>query len=152
GGSSGAAGSAAGGASGAAGSGGAGGATGGGATGGGGRAGAAGSAGAPIDAGRDTGASDGGGAPCKIRSECKLVDNCCLGCIAKGTDFPVPPCPLQCLLDPCQGVGAKGVRCFQGTCALANECDPTAVACDSLPPQCPPGEVPSTMGVCWSGH
>jgi hypothetical protein len=132
---------------------GAGGSASGGAAGSSGAGGAAGSAGSPIDAGRDTGMPDGGATACKIDSDCKLVDDCCLGCIAKGTDFPVPPCAKQCLIDPCKAAGdVKGVRCFEGFCALANECDPSVVACLAMPPMCPPGEVPSISGACWSGH
>ncbi len=32
------------------------------------------------------------------------------------------------------------------------ECDRTVVTCISQPPSCPPGDVPSTAGACWSGH
>jgi hypothetical protein len=96
---------------------------------------------------------DGGDAtPCKVDSDCKLVDTCCLGCLAKGLDFPVPPCSLQCIVDPCNAIGVKGVRCFEGFCALANECDPSVVACAAAPPPCPAGEVPSIKGTCWSGQ
>src|SRR5262245_5032577 len=38
-----------------------------------------------------------------------------------------------------------------GTPIGNEECDPSVVLCRSLPPTCPPDEVPSTSGTCWSG-
>jgi hypothetical protein len=117
-----------------------------------GRAGSGGSAGSIVDAGRDTGAGDAGGPTCKIDSHCKLVDDCCLGCLAKEATFVVPPCPQQCLINPCAGHQVKGVRCSQGKCTLAAECDSSVVTCMAPTPACPPGEVPSISGTCWTGQ
>jgi hypothetical protein len=121
----------------------------------GGRGGSTGTGGAKLDSGRDAtsdvGAPDGG-VPCKVDSDCKLVNTCCLGCVAKAADFPVPPCNQGCPIVPCASEGIQGVRCFQGFCSLAPECDPRRAACDSLPPPCPAGEVASIRGSCWSGQ
>lgn len=35
--------------------------------------------------------------------------------------------------------------------AGSEDCDLSVVLCRSLPPPCPPGEVPTTSGTCWSG-
>jgi len=32
------------------------------------------------------------------------------------------------------------------------ECDSSVVTCRSLPPNCPPGQVPVVAGNCWAGH
>jgi hypothetical protein len=88
---------------------------------------------------------------CKNDSDCKLVDTCCLGCVAKGADFAVPPCAQPCVVDPCSTLGAPGVRCYQGACTLANDCDARGVACNYGPPVCLPGELPSVVQSCWSG-
>jgi hypothetical protein len=116
-----------------------------------GRAGSGGSAGSVVDAGRDTGAGDAGGPTCKIDSDCKLVDDCCLGCLATEASFVVLPCAQQCFINPCSGK-AKGVRCFEGRCTLAAECDSSVVTCMAPTPACPPGEVPSISGTCWTGQ
>jgi hypothetical protein len=153
GGSSGAGGSAgSGGVGGKAGSANAGGAAGGGGAGAAGRAGGGGAAGSVVDAGRDTGAGDAGGPVCKIDSDCKLVDDCCLGCLAKEASFVVPACGQTCFVNPCFGHQVKGVRCVQGACTLAAECDSSVVTCMAPTPACPPGEVPSISGTCWSGQ
>ena len=124
----------------------------GGAAGEGGRGGGGGAGGTVVDAGGDSGAIDAGGPACKIDSDCKLVDDCCLGCLAKEASFPVPPCGMTCIVNPCQPLNVKGVRCQNNVCILAAECDSSVITCRSLPPTCPPGEVPSISGNCWSGQ
>jgi hypothetical protein len=32
------------------------------------------------------------------------------------------------------------------------ECDSSVVTCRTLPPTCPPGEIPVVAGACWAGH
>ena len=43
------------------------------------------------------------------------------------------------------------MRCAQGKCVLAAECDSRNVTCKSLPEPCPPGQVQSVKGACWGG-
>lgn len=42
------------------------------------------------------------------------------------------------------GAGGEGGQAGGGVI-----CNPSGVACNGLPPQCPPGEVPSVENACW---
>lgn len=46
--------------------------------------------------------------------------------------------------------GTGGLETSTGTTGgVGVHCNPTDVLCDSLPPQCPPGDVPEVVGGCW---
>jgi hypothetical protein len=88
---------------------------------------------------------------CKTDSDCRLGASCC-DCRALAPGGVLPPCSLACIQSACAAMGIKGVRCSQGACVLAAECDTSVVTCRSVPPPCAVGDLPSIQGSCWSGH
>jgi hypothetical protein len=92
----------------------------------------------------------GSGGVCKVDTDCKLSDTCC-GCVALGPNDKAPVCNLQCIQSACSAQQIHGVRCSQGKCVPAPDCDRRNVTCKSLPEPCPPGQVPSVKGTCWGG-
>jgi hypothetical protein len=62
-----------------------------------------------------------------------------------------PPCDTAlCEIDMCATLGVSQARCIAGQCSVGANCDISTVPCKSLPPQCPPGQLPTaaTNG-CW---
>jgi len=104
------------------------------------------------------GASGGsGGAPpvvaeCTDDSDCKLVNDCC-SCLGIPTSRQDPDCDLsECLIPHCQSLefgDLQNAQCRVGRCVAGFTCDHTEVTCESVPPNCPPGETPSALGDCW---
>jgi eight-cysteine-cluster-containing protein len=76
-------------------------------------------------------------------------------CSVPGCD-PKPVCMpdyTECSTDAdCERIYGVPGTCINGYCQLApveTNCDARFVACDALPPECPPGLVPSVVGMCW---
>lgn len=40
---------------------------------------------------------------CDAPTDCKVVSDCCLGCVALPVGAVTPPCDAQCIVDPCEG-------------------------------------------------
>jgi hypothetical protein len=100
----------------------------------------------------DTGAPTSG---CMTDDDCALVDDCCTcGAIALGQ---VPPmCEIDCDQSSCEasGIAMPAVQCELGICQLVPsvECNPVGITCDSVPPPCEDGSVPSVENNCWTGN
>jgi hypothetical protein len=97
----------------------------------------------------DTGVAPG---PCVSDDDCKLKSDCC-ECAAVPADDDPPSCDLECDQPLCDQLGIQQAVCRFGVCITERlACDPVKVACDSLPPDCPEGQVATVEGVCWSGQ
>jgi len=64
----------------------------------------------------------------------------------------------ECLQSTCDSYGLADPKavCHWGVCTFAKvECNPIGILCKSLPPECPPGFLPSVQttdqGKCWTG-
>jgi hypothetical protein len=100
-------------------------------------------------AGGSTGGSGGsGGAPeCTDAKQCTLFSDCCT-CVALGPNDPEPPvCPATCIQDACSAMGITQASCQAGSCVAGVQC--VGATCESIPPTCEPGQVPSVIGSCW---
>ncbi len=112
----------------------------------------------PVDAASDPGGPDrapdrSGPAPgpeCTGNaSACRLHSDCCT-CIGLGPGESPPACHIQtCFADACTTLGVQDAACAAGRCVAGFTCDPAQVACDALPPPCPPGQVASVRNGCW---
>lgn len=93
---------------------------------------------------------------CEVDADCTLVDDCC-SCEPVGPGEEVPTCGMpECLVTQCTAVGLSDVEvaCRFGRCTFIKvDCNPIAVLCKSLPPECPAGQVPSVdvVAQCWTG-
>jgi hypothetical protein len=95
-------------------------------------------------------------ATCTTDDDCVLVEDCCTcGAIVLGRDAPECAQP-ECDQTACMAAGLRspGVHCELGFCMLDEtvECNPAGILCDSTPPQCEEGLVPSVGGDCWTGN
>jgi hypothetical protein len=120
----------------------------GGAAGAGGRPGTGGNGGSTVDGGTHPTPDGGTGPACKVDSDCKLVDSCCV-CAAVPPNTSIPVCNIACIQSACAAMQIHGVRCSQGSCVAAPDCDGSKVTCKILPPVCPLGQVLSVKGACW---
>ena len=91
---------------------------------------------------------------CEVDADCNLFSDCC-NCAAYPASGDGPEaCPADCALDRCTAHGIESASCFAGQCivATAHNCSPLAATCDSLPPQCSDGSLPSVGdNQCWTG-
>lgn len=126
--------------------------------GGAGGAGAAGMGGTQLAGMGGSGAGGAGGRPsaveCRSNEDCYLLDDCCGNCSAEPVPSPgLPPrCRLVCDQTACAlpGIRADEVICRGGQCILDRSCNAVRRTCDSLPPACPDGQVPSIDDSgCW---
>jgi len=100
-----------------------------------------------TDGGTDTGV----GALCESDADCKLADDCC-DCDGVPAGADVAVCDAECEQSKCSELGITKAVCRFGGCQTERlSCDAGKVACDSLPPPCPPGTVAETTPACWSG-
>lgn len=96
----------------------------------------------------DTGTSN---AECNVDSDCQRIANCC-ECSSIPADVEPEQCADDCLVDHCTATGLESLKsvCRLGVCEFDSPLDCSgAVACESLPPECEPGMVPSVSGDCW---
>lgn len=95
------------------------------------------------------------GATCEQDSDCEIFTDCCTcDVIAAGEQPPACDVP-ECFVDVCStfDLGAQQAVCRFGRCTFAKvTCNPTAVTCKTLPPDCAPGTLPSVVDDCWSGQ
>ncbi|MDC0722385.1 hypothetical protein [Nannocystis bainbridge] len=91
-----------------------------------------------------------GGGPCEVDADCKLHDDCC-SCYGIPNDQTDPICKALCDETQCQQIGIDEAKCVLGQCTTEKVDCSSEVACDSLPPECPPGTLPGIDGACWSG-
>ena len=98
-----------------------------------------------------TAGTGGLGPECVIDSDCQKVANCCV-CSSIPADVEPGECEDDCLVDSCTAKGLEGLEaaCRSGGCEFGStiECS-GPVSCDSLPPECISGEVPSIVDECW---
>lgn len=94
------------------------------------------------------------GATCEQDSDCEIFTDCCTcDVIAVGEQPPACNVP-ECFVEVCgtYDLGAQQAVCRFGRCTFAKvTCNPTAVTCKTLPPDCAPGTLPSVVDDCWSG-
>jgi hypothetical protein len=100
--------------------------------------------------------STGGGVPgmgCVSDDDCTIVDDCCT-CAGIHVDDEPPACPIECKATACMSAGlGQTVHCELGTCQLEEvDCNQMTIVCDSLPPNCEPGFLPSVGNNCWTGN
>lgn len=102
------------------------------------------------ESGTDTGAEE---SECVVDSDCQKVDNCC-ECSSMPADQTPDACDMDCLVGQCTATSLEPVSavCRSGRCEF-DSAIPCAgpVACDSLPPDCEVGMVPSVVDECWGG-
>ncbi len=115
-----------------------------------------GSTGGTSTGGTTSSGGSGGAAPqCTTdASKCQLVNDCC-NCLAIGPGEPAPTCNIpECFVDTCTGLGLQNpvnAQCAAGQCVAGFVCDTSKALCNSLPPNCPAGTVPTVSGACWGG-
>ena len=98
----------------------------------------------------DTGVIPGGA--CVKDSDCELHDDCC-DCFAVPVGDNPPICKKGCDQTQCELQAIDQALCRFGVCVTEKvPCDPSKVACNALPPNCPMGQVASVEGLCWSGQ
>ena len=98
----------------------------------------------------DTGVVPGG--ECVEDSDCTLHNDCC-DCLAVPAPDELAICKKGCDQKQCELLEISAATCRFGVCVTEKvPCDPMKVACDSLPPECPKGQVASVKDGCWSGH
>ena len=98
----------------------------------------------------DTGVVPGG--ECVEDSDCTLHNDCC-DCLAVPAPDELAICKKGCDQKQCELLEISAATCRFGVCVTEKvPCDPMKVACDSLPPDCPKGQVASVKDGCWSGH
>lgn len=94
------------------------------------------------------------GATCEQDSDCEIFTDCCTcDVIAVGEQPPACDVP-ECFVEVCgtYDLGAQQAVCRFGRCTFAKvTCNPSAVTCNTAPPDCAPGTLPSVAGDCWSG-
>ncbi|WAS93616.1 hypothetical protein [Nannocystis punicea] len=107
---------------------------------------------ADTTAGTDTDTTTGGmgGGPCEVDADCKLHDDCC-SCYGIPNDQTDPICKAECEQTQCEQIGIDEAKCVLGQCTTEKVDCSSEVACDSLPPDCPPGTLPGIADACWSG-
>ena len=99
-----------------------------------------------------TGVEPGG--QCMDDKDCTLLSDCCV-CEAIAVGDPVPPCNVpECFVPQCDSLGIDEAFCRFGTCVTEKlNCDSSMILCDSLPPDCPAGQLPGVEdnNSCWTG-
>ena len=109
-------------------------------------------AGTTGDSTTGTSTDTGAAGLCDDDADCKLADDCC-DCDGVPVDLDVPVCDLECDQSKCSELGIAKAVCRFGVCTTPRlSCDASKVACDSLPPPCPPGTLAETTPLCWSGR
>ena len=89
---------------------------------------------------------------CETDKDCKLQEDCCT-CTGVPIDEDPVPCGLDCKQSKCSELGIDAAVCRLGVCETERlQCDQTKVACDSLPPNCPEGQLPTITPACWTGE
>lgn len=97
----------------------------------------------------DTGQTPAG--PCVSDQDCALHNDCC-SCYGLPADQVDGQCKKRCEQPMCDQLGIDQAVCRFGVCITEEvHCDGSKVACDEAPPDCPEGQVPQVVGVCWSG-
>lgn len=99
-------------------------------------------------AGGTTGGTGGGA--CQVDADCMLHDDCC-ACYGLPVGPDDPACEKACDQSQCAAIGIDQAVCRFGVCTTEKVQCSGEVACDSLPPDCPPGTLPGISGACWSG-
>ncbi len=103
------------------------------------------------------GSSDESGPPppvgvCVTDADCALHDDCC-DCYGLPAGQEDAICKKLCEQTACELLAIDQAVCRFGVCTTERvACDPTKVLCDSLPPECPKGQVAGVTGGCWSGQ
>lgn len=93
----------------------------------------------------------GGGGACQTDADCKLHDDCC-SCYGIPKDQPDDPiCKALCDVSKCAQAKIDNAVCRFGQCTTEKVKCSGEVACDSLPPDCPEGELPGKTDACWTG-
>jgi hypothetical protein len=72
---------------------------------------------------------DPGQTACVDDADCKVLGDCCEGCVALHVQDSLPECPEACFADPCDPSGMGVVpqaTCEQGVCELAEACTAAA--------------------------
>ncbi len=107
--------------------------------------------GSTTDASSSTGDTGMSGGDCTVDAECALHSDCC-NCYAIPVGQEDGICKKECKQSTCSVLGIDQAVCRFGVCTTEKtNCDGSKVACDALPPDCPPGQVAQVEGVCWSG-
>lgn len=89
---------------------------------------------------------------CVTDKDCALHSDCC-DCFGEAADDPAPICKKGCDELTCDLLGIDQAVCRFGVCTTEKvDCDATKVLCDSLPPDCPKGQVAAVVNGCWSGQ
>jgi hypothetical protein len=101
-----------------------------------------------TSAGETTGGVGGGA--CQTDADCKLHDDCC-SCYGLPKDEDDAICKALCDKSKCEQAGIDQAVCRFGQCTTEKVKCSGEVACDALPPECPPGELPGKTDACWTG-
>lgn len=91
-----------------------------------------------------------GGGACQTDADCKLHDDCC-SCYGIPKDQDDPICKKLCDQSMCDMIGIDQAVCRFGQCTTEKVQCSGEVACDALPPECPPGTLPGKTDACWTG-
>jgi hypothetical protein len=104
-----------------------------------------------------TSGGSGGAAPeveCETAEDCTLFSDCC-ACVAQPRSEAVPSsCGDICAETRCRLNAIDSAICFAGQCIVgtAHNCSPLFADCDTPPPECPEGYLPSVANTsCWTG-
>ena len=88
---------------------------------------------------------------CLVDADCVLHSDCCT-CAGVRFDVDVPVCDARCEQSQCTALGIDEAVCRLGVCETERlGCDQSKVVCDQPSPACPPGQLPETTDVCYTG-
>jgi hypothetical protein len=87
---------------------------------------------------------------CAVDGDCIVIEDCC-ECVGAPVGSGI--CKSACKQSVCsvQGIQPTGARCVLGACVLDVDCNQGHAQCFGLPPDCPPGQLPTISSACWSG-
>jgi hypothetical protein len=90
------------------------------------------------------------GTECVTDADCRLVSDCCR-CVSAPKGVTLDVCYASCTQTMCiaEGVSGSDDACVSGRCVLNRSCDRAQVTCDSAPPECEPGMIPSVVDDCY---
>jgi hypothetical protein len=90
------------------------------------------------------------GTECATDDDCRLVSDCCR-CVSAPKGVTLDVCYASCTQTMCiaEGVSGSDDACVSGRCVLNRSCDRAQVTCDSAPPECEPGMIPSVVDGCY---
>ncbi|MDC0721298.1 hypothetical protein [Nannocystis bainbridge] len=95
------------------------------------------------------------GATCEQDSDCQLHTDCCTCDVIAVGEAP-PTCDVpECFVDVCStlDLGPDQPECRFGRCTFPKvTCNPFGVTCNTPPPICAAGTLPSVKDDCWSGQ